>query len=400
VESLHGKSRREARIIPIKEVPFFIPWITREDRKAVLDALESRWLAGGPRAVEFENLFADYMGVKHAVSVNSCTAALHLAMRALNIGPRDEVIVPVFTFAATANAPLFCGARPVFADIDEKTFNISPIDIVNKITNKTKVIIVVHYAGQSCDMKEITEIADDHKLQVVEDCAHSLGAEYAKRKTGSLGIMGCFSFYPTKIITTFEGGMITTNDDNLAYKIRLLRGHGMTKAALDREKETEWYYDVTDLGYNYRLNEVQAALGISQLKRIKDINARRIKAAHYYTEKIKKIDGIIQPTEEKDRMHVYHLYVVRVMKDRFGINRDELFEKLSKKGVGLSVHYTPLHLLTFYKETLKYRIGEFPVAERLYKEVLSLPLFPAITKDQIDYVIGGLSQLQVRALLK
>lgn len=373
------------------EVPFFIPWITKEDRKAVLEALESRWLTGGPRAIEFEKLFADYVGVKYAVSVSSCTAALHLAMRALNIGPGDEVIVPVFTFAATANAPLFCGAKPVFADIDEKTFNISLTDIINKITNKTKAIIVVHYAGQPCDMKEITDVAEDHKLLVVEDCAHALGAEYMKQKTGSLGVIGCFSFYPTKIITTLEGGMVTTNDANIARKIRLLREHGMTKVALEREKEATWFYDVEDLGYNYRLNEVQAALGVSQLKRIEDINRRRIEAANYYTEKLKETVGIIPPYEKGDRIHVYHLYVIRVIKEKFGMNRDELFKKLSRKGIGLSVHYTPLHLLTFYRKTLHHKVEEFPVADQVHKEALSLPLFPTLTKSQIDYVTRELT---------
>jgi len=350
------------------EVPFFTPWITKEDRKAVLEALESRWLTGGPRAIEFENMFADYVGVKYAISSNSCTAALHLAMRALNIGPGDEVIVPVLTFTATASAPLFCGAKPIFADIDEKTFNISPQDILNKITEKTKAIIVVHYAGQPCDMKEIMEIAED--------------------------TIGCFSFYPNKIITTLEGGMATTNDKDIAEKVRLLKDHGMTKVGLDREKEATWYYDVVDLGYNYRLNEVQAALGISQFRRIEDINERRIRAAHYYTQRLNETNGITPPYEARNRTHVYSLYVIKVTEERFGMNRDELFRKLSKKGIGLSVHYTPLHLLTFYHETLHHRVGEFPVAERVYKEVLSLPLFPTLTNRLIGHVIKEIKSVK------
>jgi len=373
------------------DVPFFVPWITKEDKEAVLEALSSRWLTGGPKAIELEQMVASYVGVKHAVSVDSGTAALHLAMRALNIGPGDEVITPVFTFAATANAALFCGAKPVFADIDERTFNISPMDIVNRITNKTRAIIVVHYGGQPCDMKEITEIAEDHGLHVVEDCAHSLGAEYAGQKTGGLGVIGCFSFYPTKIITTLEGGMVTTDDEDTARKIRILREHGMTKTAADRERETAWYYDVVDLGYNYRLSEAQAALGISQLKRIEDINKRRIEAARYYTDKLKKKGGIISPYAKKDRTHLYHLYVIRVIEEKFGINRDALFKKLSKKGIGLSVHYTPLHLFTFYKRILGDKLGEFPVVERVYREVLSLPIFPTMTRNQMDRVIQGLT---------
>ena len=231
-------------------IPFYVPWINREDKNAVYDALKSRWLTGGPQAANFEKKFADYIGTKHAVAVSSCTAALHLAMRVLNIKSGDEVIVPVLTFAATANAPIFCGAKPVFADIDEKTFNLSPKDMMEKITSKTKAVIPVHYGGQPCDMKEILEIAKDHNLYVVEDCAHSLGAEYDRAKTGALGEMGCFSFYPTKIITTLEGGMITTNNKKLAERIRILREHGMSRTALARESNITWYYDVVDLGYN------------------------------------------------------------------------------------------------------------------------------------------------------
>jgi len=376
----------------MKEIHFFVPWVTEEDKKAMLEALSSRWLTGGPRTKEFEAIFANYVGVEHAVAVNSCTAALHLAMRALNIGPGDEVIVPVFTFAATANAPLFVGAKPVFADIDEKTFNISPTDIQSKITKKTKAIIVVHYGGQPCDMKETMQIAKRHNLHVIEDCAHSLGAEYMNQKTGSIGTIGCFSFYPTKIITTLEGGMVTTNDEQIAKQIKILREHGMTRGAFDREKTTTWYYDVVDLGYNYRLNEVQAALGIAQLKRIDKINKKRIEAAHYYTQKLKKIKGTIPPYEAKDRTHVYHLYAIRIIEQKRGINRNELYKKLSNKGIGLSVHYTPLHLLTFYKKALGYKTGDFPIAEEISKEILSLPIYPTITKTQIDYVVKELSK--------
>lgn len=368
-------------------IPFYMPWITNEDRKAVQESLKSQWLTGGPKAIHFEKMFADYTGVKHAISVSSCTAALHLAMRVLNIKPGNEVIVPVLTFAATANAPIFCGAKPVFADIDERTYNISPEDLENKITRKTKAIIVVHYAGQPCDMKEIMEIAEDNKLWIVEDCAWSTGAEYAKRKTGSLGAIGCFSFYPTKNMTTFEGGMVTTSDDKKATKIRLLRGQGMTKTAFDREREATWYYDVVDLGYNYRLNEVQAAIGITQLSRIEDINRRRIRVANYYTEKLKKIDGIVPPYEAEDRTHIYSLYVIRVVEENFGMTRDNLFEMLSSKGIGLSVHYTPLHLLTFYRKLSHYELGDFPIAEKVYEEILTLPSFPTMTKKQIHHVV-------------
>jgi len=369
------------------EIPFFKPWITKEDKRAVLEALDSRWLTGGPSTKKFENVFARYIGTNYAVAVNNCTAALHLAMRALSIGAGDEVIVPVFTFAATANAALFVGAKPVFVDIDERTFNISPKDMEEKITKKTRAVIVVHYGGQPCDIKEIMNITERHDIKIVEDCAHSLGATYQGKQTGCFGVIGCFSFYPTKVITTLEGGMVSTNDKDIAERIQILREHGMTRGAFTREKEATWYYDVRDLGYNYRLNEIQAALGISQLKRIEKINSMRIKAAKYYTEKLSNIKGIVTPHEAENRTHGYHLYVIRVLKEKFGMDRDELFKKLASKGIGTSVHYTPLHLLTLYKEKLRYENQEIPVAERLYKEVLSLPLFPTISKTQINDVV-------------
>ena len=366
-------------------VPFFVPWISEEDKKAVMQALNSRWLTGGPRTKEFEELFTRYTRSKYSVAVNSCTAALHLAMRALNIGSGDEVIVPVLTFAATANAALFVGAKPIFADVDEKTFNISPREIEQRITEKTKAVIVVHYGGQPCDMKEIMEIAEDHNIEVVEDCAHALGALYRGKNAGTFGAVGCFSFYPTKIITTIEGGMATTEDEQTANKMRVLRDHGMTKTAFDREDKASWYYDVVDLGYNYRMNEVQAVLGIVQLKRIDDINEKRCTAAKYYTKRLSDIEGIITPYEAEDRTHLYHLYVIRVLQEKFGVNRDELFRDLSASGIGTSVHYTPLHQLTFYKKLCSGK-QSFPVAERVSKEILSLPLFPTMSKSQIDFV--------------
>jgi len=372
------------------KVAFYAPWVTEEDKNSVVEALNSRWLTGGPKAAEFEKSFADFLGTKYAVSVNSGTAALHLALRTLNLKPGDEVIVPVFTFAATANAVLFCRAHPIFVDIDPKTFNISPESVVNKLTKRTKAIIVVHYAGQPADMKEIIEIAEDHKLHVIEDCAHSLGARYRENKTGSLGTIGCFSFYPTKIITTLEGGMFTTNYGLIVNKAKLMREHGMTRGAQEREKRAEWYYDITDLGYNYRLNEVQAALGISQLKRVDEGIKRRVEAAQYYTRKLSEVEGIVTPYKAENRTHVYHLYVVRVLEEKCGMSRDELFSKLSNKGIGLSVHYTPLHLMTFYKKILRYSTKSFPNAEEAYKEVLSLPLFPTVSRDQIDYVVDSI----------
>lgn len=375
--------------MPSEEVPFHVPWITDEDRKAVLEALHSRWLTSGPKVAQFERSFAEYVGVKYAVAVSNCTAALHLTMRTLGISSGDEVIVPVFTFAATANAALYCGARPVFADIEERSFNISPKEIQEKLTHRTKAVIVVHYGGQPCDMHEITEIAEEGKILVVEDCAHSLGAAYRNQKTGSIGAAGCFSFYPTKNITTIEGGMITTDDEKIARKAKLLREHCMTTTAFERKT---WSYDIVDLGYNYRMNEAQAALGISQLMRVDRANNTRIELAKYYNTRLRDIDGIVLPCILEERTHVYHLYAIRVKKDRYGLTRDQLYGQLRARGVGLSVHYTPLHLLTYYREISRTKFGDFPVAEVAYKEILSLPLFPTLTRAQIDHVSKGIQE--------
>jgi perosamine synthetase len=362
-----------------------VPWITAEDKKAISKSLESRWLTGGPIVADFERLAAAYLSSKHATAVNSCTAALHLAMRVLDIKTGDEVIVPDLTFAATANAPIFCGAKPVFADIDEKTFNILPSEILRKITPRTKAVIPVHYGGQACDMREILEIAEDYRLHVIEDCAHSLGSHYEGIKTGNLGTIGCFSFYPTKIITTFEGGMATTNDEKLDRRLRLLREHGMSKTAIDREKETIWRYDVVDLGYNYRLSEPQGALGITQLKRIDAGIKKRKVLANYYTRMLCKLfpSGIVPPYEAPNRSHIFHLYTIKVQKDVLGISRNTLFNRLLEKGVQTSVHYTPLHLMSFYKQFMDGKACDFVGSEHVYEEILTLPLYPSLSQKDI-----------------
>lgn len=375
------------------KIPLCLPDIVQKDKSAVLEALGSQWLTGGQRTVEFERRFAEYVGVKHAVAVNSCTAALHLAMRGLNIAKGDEVIVPTFTFAATANAPIFCGATPVFADIDEETFNISPESIEKHITKKTKAIIPVHIAGVPCEMEDILRIAMNHNLFVVEDCAHSLGASYVSWQTGSMGVAGCFSFYPTKPLTTCEGGMVTTNDKELADYVRLLRSHGMTKEAWERQESASWKYDVVELGYNYRLTEIQSALGISQLSRIDQMNAKRAEVAKYYTERLSGVKGIITPKLADNRTTSYHLYIIRVIEKEFGMSRDQLFTELANKGIECSVHYTPLHLMSYYSKKYGCKYGDCPIAEKVYDEVLSLPLFPKLIREQQDYVIDKIKEL-------
>jgi len=378
----------------VRKIPLCIPDINQQDKDGVSETLNSQWLTNGAKTVEFEKRFAEYLGVKYAIAVNSGTAGLHLAMRVLKLEAGDEVIVPVLTFVATANAPIFCGATPVFADVDERTFNITPESILAKITKKTKAIIVVHYAGQPCGMKEIMQIAYDHNLFVVEDCAHSLGASYNRYQTGTIGIAGSFSFYPTKPLVTGEGGMITTNLKEVAESVTIMRSHGMTREARQRSVSATWQYDVVELGYNYRMSEMQASLGITQLTRVNAMRQRRAEIAEYYTRNLGYIDGIIPPFQADNRTNSYHLYVVKMIEKNFGISRDELFSRLASKGIGAGVHYTPLHLLTYYQQHYGYRKGDFPIAEKLYSEILSLPIYSKMTREDAEYVVQAIVDCQ------
>jgi perosamine synthetase len=371
------------------KVPYFVPWINSIDKKSVQRSLDQRWLTNGPMLKKFEDKIGQYINTNYATGVGSATQALHLSLRSLDIGPGDEVIVPTFTFTATANSVLYCGAKPILVDVDNETFNISPKEIENKITKKTKVIIVVHYGGQSCDMNQILKISKKYKIKIVEDCAHALGTTFENRKCGSIGNIGCFSFYPTKIITTGEGGMITTNNKAIFNKVKILRSQGMSMQANDRESKSLWKYDITELGYNYRLDEIRASLGLSQFKRIKQINEKRIKIAHKYNKLIKKIKGLTIPIQKSNRNHIYHLYSIKV-EDDYHLTRDQLFEKLSKKGIGTSVQYFPLHLMSLYKKKYKNCKNNFPNANDLKDKILCLPIYPQMTEKEINYVVTNL----------
>ncbi|MBS3926354.1 MAG: DegT/DnrJ/EryC1/StrS family aminotransferase [Nitrosarchaeum sp.] len=373
----------------IMKVPYYVPWITDNDRRNVQKSLKQRWLTDGPFLDKFENKFRQYIDVKFSSGVGSATQALHLSMRALGLSPGDEVIVPTFTFASTANAVLYCGAKPILTDVDSETFNISPKEIVKNITKKTKAIIVVHYGGQSCDMNEILSIGKKYKLKVIEDCAHALGSTFKNKKCGSIGLTGCFSFYPTKIITTGEGGMVTTNDKSILNKVNNLKSQGMSIQAKERETKAVWKYDIIDLGYNYRLDEIRSSLGLSQLNRVTEINQKRIRIAQKYNKLIKKINGLSIPIKKSDRNHIYHLYTIKVEKE-YPITRDELFANLFKKGIGTSVQYYPLHLMSLYQQTYKNKKHGFPVANELKDKILCLPIYAQMTDKAIQYVVSNL----------
>ena len=366
-------------------IPYFIPWITQSDKNAVKRAMSQRWLTNGPILKQFEEKIQTYTNTKYAIGVGSATHALHLAVRSLGICHGDEVIVPTFTFAATANAASYTGAKPILADVDEKSFNITPKEIKKRITKKTKAVIVVHYGGQACDIDEIQKICNKLNLFLIEDCAHALGSKFYNKKCGSIGDIGCFSFYPTKIITTGEGGMVTTQNKALADKIRILRSHAVNVDSYKREKLAAWKYDIIDLGYNYRLDELRSALGLSQLSRINKINKMRQNIAKIYDKHLSKIRGISIPEISYRRNHIYHLYTIKVERD-YHSTRDELYTKLQKNGVGTSVQYWPLHLMTYNKN--KYDTQSFPNANSLKEKVLSLPIFPKMTMKQIDFVVS------------
>ncbi len=370
------------------KIPFFIPWINQKDKNSVKDALSNRWLTNGPILQRFENEIKKFVNTKFSIGVGSATHALHLAMRSLGIGPNDEVIVPTFTFVATANAVRYCGAKPVLVDVDPDTFNISTKEIEKNITKKTKAIIPVHYGGQSCDMNEIISISKKNNISIVEDCAHSLGAIYNRKKCGSIGDIGCFSFYATKVITTAEGGMITTNSKHLHKKTELLRSQGMSIQAKDREKRARWQYDIIDLGYNYRLDELRSSLGLSQFQRINQINNLRQRVASKYDSKISKIKGLTTPYKKSNRNHIFHLYTIKVEKD-YHLTRDELFTKLHKNGIGTSVQYYPLHLMSEFSNEYK-NSNSFKNSNSLKDQVLCLPIYPKISNKEIDFVVSKL----------
>jgi len=335
------------------KVPFVLPEITNEDKRAILAALDQNLLTDGPKLKEFENKFAKFTGARYAIGVSNATAALQLSLKAIGIGKGDEVIVPDLTFVASINAILFTGATPVIVDIDKEDYNISVDSIKKSLTKKTKAVMPVHFAGKSCKMREIQIIARKNKLKIIEDCAHAIGGKLNKKHVGTFGDTGCFSFYPTKNLTTFEGGMVITNSKKISESIKTLRNHGITKSYQDRfTKGKPWEYDVSIPGYNYRLDEIRAVLGISQLKRITQNNLKRKKAALYYNSRLKNTKSIITPKILKDEDHACHLYVLR-FKKQGKFSRNDLFAKLLKNGIRSSVHYKPLHTFTAYKKNAK-----------------------------------------------
>ena len=365
--------------------PAYEPWISDEDKKIVEKTLTQSMLTLGPQLEKFENDFCKYSKAKYAVAVSNCTAALHLSLMALGIKKDDEVIIPDLTFVADANAILACNAKPVIVDINKENFFLSISNIKKNITKKTKAIIPVHIYGQVCNIEDILDVAKNNNLKVIEDCAHAVGTFHKSKHVGTLGNTGCFSFYPTKNITTAEGGMVITNSEKIAEKVRQLRNHGMTKSLKSRySSEYPWIFDIKQQGYNYRLDEIRAALGITQLKRIKKINELRKKASSYYNKNLQNIPGIILPDMVNDKTHSYHLYTIRVTKP-YKLSRNQLFKKLKDNGIRTTVYWMPIHKYTAYRKFVK--TSNILNTTKIYDEILALPLFPNISKKHQDAVI-------------
>lgn len=370
-------------------IPYGKQTIDQDDIQAVVDVLKSDFLTTGPKIAEFGQTVADYVGAKYAVAISNGTSALHAACFAAGIGPGDEVITTPLTFAASANCVLYCGGTPVFADVDPKTYNIDPEDIRRKITDRTKAIIAVHLAGQPCDMDAIHSIAHEYGLIVIEDGAHALGSVYKGKKVGSLSDMTTFSFHPVKPITTGEGGMIVTDNEEFYKKMALFRSHGITRDdSMMTRNDGPWFYQQFDLGYNYRITDIQCALGCSQMKKLDRFLARRKEIVARYNEAFADCDNIITPYQLSDTESGWHLYIVQVK----NCDRRQVFEAMREKGIGVNVHYIPVYMHPYYQEH-GYENVHCANAEEIYSHIISLPLYPGLTSEQQDYVIDTLKSL-------
>ena len=372
-------------------IPYNLPDITEAETNEVMETLRSKWLAKGPRTIEFEKRFAEYLGAKHAVAVNSCTAALHVALLSQDIGPGDEVITTPMTFASTASTIIHTGATPVFADIDYRTGCIDPDEIEKKITPRTKAIVPVHYSGQVCDLDRIYDIADRHGLFVSEDAAHALWSRYKGRLIGNqLRGTASYSFYATKNLCTGEGGMLVTDQDDIAERARILTSHGMSRNAWNRyAKGGSWRYDIVEPGCKYSMFDLQAALGLRQLDRLEEMQTRRLEIAKRFQEVFTKVDALDMPEVPEYATHCWHLYVLRIRPELLTIDRDQFIVELNERNVGTSVHFIPVHFMSAYRNRYGYQEGDFPQAEKHFDRIISLPLYPSMTDEEVQYVIDA-----------
>jgi len=375
-------------------LPFHLPSIGEDEIAEVVDTLKSGWITTGEKTHRFETEFARYTGTRYAVALNSCTAAMHLALVAAGIKEGDEVITTPYTFAATAAVAIWLKARPVFVDIDRHTFNIDCEGIQNAITKKTRAIIPVHIGGHPCDMDKIMQLSRKNSLTVIEDAAHALASKYKGKPIGSIGDMTAFSFYATKNITTGEGGMLTTDNSGFSDRVRRLSLHGLSKDAWKRYGATgSWYYEVEEPGFKDNMSDIMASLGIHQLKRLDEFQAIRQKYADIYNRDFRGLDAIGIPYVKREVEHNRHLYIIQLKLERLSIDRAEFIEALRQMNIGASVHFIPLHMHPYYARTFGYKPEDFPNAKYVYERAISLPLYPAMTEDDVADVVKSVKYI-------
>lgn len=379
---------------PTKLLPFHVPFVEEGEIQAVVEALRSGWLSTGPKTKCFEEAFANYIGVRHALAVSSGTAALHLSLEAIGLKEGDEVLVPAVTFTATAEVVTYFKAKPVLVDIEPLHCSISLEDAERKITPKARAMLPVHFAGHPCPMDSIALLAAAKKLTVIEDAAHAIPAKYRGRNIGTLSPLTAFSFHAVKTLTTGEGGMVTTDNDRLADRIRIMRLHGMNREAWKRySAEGSWRYEISEAGYKYNLTDPQAALGLVQLSKSERMWVRRVAIAERYQRGLASSDTYRTLMVESDVRHAWHLYIVLINPSALRIHRDQLIEELRGRGIGTGVHFIPLHLHPYYQQAWGYRPGDFPVSEDYFNRCISLPIYPSMTDDDVDRVISALQDI-------
>ena len=384
--------------MPDNTIPFHRPSIGQEEFQAVREVLESRWLTTGPVTQQFEREFAAFVGCEYAVAVNSCTAALHLALDAAGITAGDEVLVPSYTFAATAEVVVYLGARPVLCDSLPGGFNIDPADAARRITPKTRAIIAVHIAGEPCDLQALSRLAERHSIHLIEDAAHALPASYAGRRIGSISEFTAFSFYATKTITTGEGGMLTTNDQAYAKRASTMRLHGISGDAWKRyTNHGSWYYEIVDAGFKSNMPDLLAALGLAQLKKAEAFHQRRREIADIYLQRLSRIEELeMPPTGNVNTTHSWHLFILRLRSKMLASSRDDLVHQLKQAGIGTSVHFIPLHLHPYYRNRYGYSSGDFPHAEDAFARCISLPIYPDMNDTDVERVVTSVEQFAQR----
>lgn len=378
-------------------ISFHKPYITEDEIAEVVDSIRSGWLTMGPKTVTFEEKFREYVGSGNAVSMNSCTACLHLALKAIGLREGDEVIVPAITFAATAEVITYFRAIPVITDVDRATCNLDVACLEKKITERTRAVIPVHFGGQPCDMDEVLALAKEHGLAVIEDAAHALPALYRGRKIGTIGDITCFSFYATKTMTTGEGGMATCENNEWADSMKILRLHGISKDAWKRyTSEGTWYYEVVEAGYKYNMTDIQSALGLAQLRKVDWMWDRRKDIARRYTEGLSDIGAVTTPCVQPDRESAWHLYVIQLDPGRLTIDRNRFIEELKNRGVLTSVHFIPLYRHPYYNGMFHHDFSEFPSSEAVYERIISLPVYPGMTDADVAQVVGSVADVSQR----